>query len=118
MDTNNIVCIKHTATFEFINITRVHISNIKFLGCGGNRVELVMHFTLINTTFDGQQMRNQYVGTALELVNSSLTAKRSSFIYSIDGGAVIVNESNATFLNCNFEGNRAEFGGAIWKSVE
>ena len=55
---------------------------------------------------------------ALELVNSSLTAKRSSFIYSIDGGAVIVNESNATFLNCNFEGNRAEFSGAIWKSVE
>ena len=78
----------------------------------------MMHFTLINTAFDGQQMRNQYVGTALELVNSSLTAERSSFIHNIDGGAVIVNKSNATFLNCNFEGNHAEFGGAIWKSVE
>ena len=72
----NIVCIKHAARFEFANITLVHISNIKLLRCGGNRAELVMHFTLINTVFDGQQTED--LGTALVLVNSILKAEKSS----------------------------------------
>ena len=63
----NIVCIDRTARFEFTNITRIHISDVNFLGCGGNVI----------------------------------------------GGAVVVSESTATFLNCNFEGNHAGIGGAI-----
>lgn len=90
---------------------------MKFLGCGGNRAESVMAFTLINTVFDGQQRESQYLGRALELVNSSLKADCSSFIFNINGGAVIINESTATFLNCNFEGNHAKFGGAIYNSL-
>ena len=107
----NIVCINHTARFEFTNITRIHISDVNFLGCGGNRAESVMDFTLVNTIFDGQQKED--LGTALELVNSSLKAERTSFVSNVIGGAVVVNESTTTFLNCNFEGNHAEFGGAI-----
>ena len=114
LDTN-IVCINHAARFEFANITHIHISNVKFLGCGGNRAESVMNFTLINTIFDGQQKPG--IGTALELINSSLLAKRSSFISNINGGAVVVNGSTATFLNCNFEGNCAKFGGAIYGNL-
>ena len=110
----NIVCINHTVRFEFTNITYIHISNIKFLGCRGNRAESVMYFTLVNALFDGQQKKNQYLRRALELVNSTLKAEKSSFVSNIDGGAVIVNRSTATFLNCIFEGNHAEFGGAIY----
>ena len=114
LDTN-IVCIDHAAGFEFTNITHIHISNVKFLGCGGNRAESVMNFTLINTIFDGQQ--KQGIGTALELVNSSLLAERSSFVSNINGSAVVVNGSTATFLNCNFEGNHAKLGGAIYGNL-
>ena len=111
----NIVCINHTARFEFTNITHIHISGVKFLECGGNRAESVTTFTLINTIFDGR--RKQNLGTALELVNSTIKAERSSFVSNNDHGAVIVNESTATFLNCNFEGNDAEFGGAIYGNL-
>ena len=115
LDTN-IVCIDHTARFEFTKIAHIHISDVNFLGCGGNRVESVMDFTLVNTIFDGQRKKDQYLGTAIELVNSSLKVERSSFV-SNSGSAVIVNESTATFLNCNFEGNHAEFGGAIYGTL-
>jgi predicted outer membrane repeat protein len=114
LDTN-IVCVNHSARFEFTNIPQIHFSNIKFLGCGGNRAESVVNFSLINTIFDGQQKED--IGRALELVNSSLLAERSSFVSNIDGGAVVVNGSNATFLNCNFEGNHADYGGAIYGNL-
>ena len=55
----NIVCIDHTTRFEF---TRIHISDVNFLGCGGNRVESVMAFTLVNTIFDGQQKEDLKTG--------------------------------------------------------
>lgn len=110
-----IVCIDHAARFEFTNVTHVHISDVKFLGCGGNRALSVMELTLINAVFDGQ--KKEELGTALELVNSSLKAERSSFVYNIYGGAVIVNESAATFLNCSFEGNHAQRGGAIYGNL-
>jgi hypothetical protein len=47
----------------------------------------------------------------------SQLAERSSFVSNIDGGAVVVNGSNATFLICNFEGNRADFGGTIYGNL-
>ena len=126
----NIVCVNPTARFEFTNIVHVLVSGVKFIGCGGNLVESVADFTLNNTIFDGQKT---LVGTALELINSTLKAERSSFIFNKHqmlfaieklngtvlfhaniGGAVIVNQSTASFLNCNFDGNRAEYGGAIY----
>ena len=105
----NIVCINPVARFEFTNISYSLITDVKFLGCGGNRADLVMNFTLINTIFDGQ--RKKHHESALELVNSTVKVK-SSFISNI-GGAVSVNQSNATFLNCDFNGNHAVLGGAI-----
>ena len=109
-DSNNIIfCIDHTARFEFTNITHIHISNVKFLGCGGNRAESVMNFTLINTIFDGQQKK-----TALMLVKSIVKTENSSFTSNI-GGAVIAEQSTATILNCTFYENHANYstGGAI-----
>ena len=75
----------------------------------------MMDFTLINTIFDGQQKK--HLGTALELVNCTLKAERSSFVSNIIGGAMIANKSTAAFLNCKFEDNRAEFGGAIYGNL-
>ena len=123
------MCVNHTARFEFTNIVRILVSGVKFLGCGGNRVESVADFILINTTFDGQ---NNFIGIALELVNSTIKTERTSFVsnkhqlllaigklkgvkfHSRIGSTVIVNQSTATFLNCKFNGNHAKCGGAIY----
>ena len=93
----NIVCINHAAGYEFTNIAHIFISGVKFLGCGGNRAESVMNFTLVNTIFDGQMEK---------VINSSTNI--SNF-----GSAVIVSQSTVTFLNCTFNGNYAKVGGAI-----
>ena len=104
-----IFCINHTIRFEFTNVSGILISGAKFSGCGGNRAELVANFTLINTIFYGQQK-------ALKLVSSTVKTENSSFI-SNSGGAVIVKQSTATFINCKFNGNQANNGGAIYGDV-
>ena len=106
---SNIFCIDSTARFELTNITHVHISDVKFLGCGGNRAKSVKDFTLINFVFDGQ---HKYRRKALELVTSIVKTENSSFISNI-GGAVNVIQSTATFLNSNFNKNHAPSGGAL-----
>ena len=122
-----IVCTGSAARFEFISVVHIQIHGLKFLGCRGNRVESVTDFSLEDTYFEGQE---DHRGTALELVNSTVEIKRSSFVTNNNkrsyqrqfgttksvqtGGAVIVNQSIASFVNCDFEQNSAELGGAIY----
>ena len=105
-----VVCIGDTTKFEFTNVTRILIFGVKFLGCRGNRAKLVMDFTMINVIFDGQQ-NELYLGTAIKVVNSTIKGEKASVV---TGGAMTVNQSIATFLNCTFEGNHALLGGAIY----
>ena len=107
-----IFCTDPTAKFEFTNVSYILISGVKFLGCRSNSVESVTNLTLINTIFDGQQ--KQVI--ALKLVNSTVKTEKSFFI-SNSGGAVIVTQSTATFINCNFNGNHAQCGGAIYGDI-
>ena len=91
-----VVCIGDTTKlkFEFTNVARILIFGVKFLGCRGNRAKLVMDFTMINIIFDGQQ-NELYLGTALNLVNSTTKSENSSVI---TGSAMTVNQSITTFL--------------------
>ena len=104
----NIVCIRrHMGRFEFTSITRILISDIKFLGCRGNRVKSVTNFTLNNTVFDGQSENN-----CLGRVHISIKQKRNSDI-GIDS-ALQVSQATAIIRNCTFYRNHArENGGAI-----
>ena len=124
-----IACTSQAARFEFISIFHVLVSGVNFLGCGGNRVESVKNFILEDSSFEGQE---ENIGTALKLVNSTIEITRSFFsnsngscwlwfrnsndrkLYAWIGGAVIVNQSNASFSDCCFRNNSAELGGAIF----
>ena len=124
-----IACANQGARFEFTSIFHVLVSGVHFLGCGRNRVDSVKSFILVNSSFEGQKGNS---GTALELVNSTIEIKRSFFsnsngsyrlwfvnsndtkLYARIGGAVIVNQSNASFSDCHFKRNCAELGGAIF----
>lgn len=86
-------------------------------------------FVLENSSFEGHEGS---FGTALELVNSTIEITRSIFsngkgsyrlwfryfndtkFYARIGGAVIVNQTNASFSDCYFKRNSAELGGAIF----
>ena len=72
-----IVCTDSHARFSF-TIEDCSRLGLKFLGaCGGNKVESVTDFRLEDTCFECQA---DHRGTAIELVNSTITIKRSFFV--------------------------------------
>ena len=130
----------------YINLSwfqSVHVSNVKFLGCGGV-IRGVGTIVLRSSIFEGQNNS----GTSLRLIKTSAviinctfkfntngshqaykmndcsneymyTVKPSSWTYLLSdyvwaGGAVVAVDSNASFSRCTFENNRAEFGGAMF----
>ena len=128
----NIVCINQTGRFEFTNISRILISDIKFLGCRGNRVESVTDFTLNNTVFDGQpedycfgrahnSIKPKYIAGALRVTQATASIINCSFYrnYVIsNGGAIkgdISSNNTISIANSTFYCNTAwKFGGAIF----
>ena len=128
---------ENNSSISFNGCRNVHVSKMKFLGCGGNRVENVNIFVLESTRFEGQDGN----GTALELINS--VAQITSCIFSYNrngtlkrivlapetalplpvegvsftawvGGALTVTGSNVSIRHSLFENNRAEVGGAVF----
>ena len=51
------------SSIHFIQSQSIHITDLKFIGCGGNQVTQVKEFLVTYTTFEGQDNS----GTALEL---------------------------------------------------
>ena len=110
----------------------IHITNLEFIGCGGNQVRHVEEFLVNNTKFEGQHNS----GTALELIETAAKIVNSTFVsnrkgsyrkfavidpwsgHTIDvfiGGAIIAtNSTNITISQSRFEDNGAECGGAIF----
>ena len=120
----HIIC-EQSSRFDMYFINSVYMNGLEFIGCGGNSIELVGNLLIEHTSFHGQSNS----GTALDIVNTVATIKRSSFklnivgtlkyiennlLISNVGGAVIISHSAVTISNCTFEGNSAEVGGAIF----
>ena len=71
---SNVSCRKD-ASFAFENIIQVLLQGLRFIGCGNSEVLLVTNFTVENSLFIGQEE---------------------------SGTALMINESNVTFVNCSF----------------
>ena len=118
------------SSMHFSQSQNIHITDLEFIGCGGNQVMQVKEFLVTDTTFEGQENS----GTALELigtigahiVNSTFVSNRfGSYRESVVtfndtgngfvGGAIIATDNTTiTIRQSNFEDNGAEFGGAIF----
>ena len=129
-----IVCQLHTM-FVVENVDVVHISGLTFVGCAENGVKHVHQFVLEDSTFVGQ---NEVNGTALVIVETSASLIRSTFSFNIAdkhynvgcdaydqylikaraGGAIVSTKSSVTIIECVFEGNSAEAGGAIFSTLQ
>ena len=121
-----IIC-QENATLDFTGIDQVWLRGVWFIRCGLNLFQSVKLVKIEDCTFQGQGDS----GTAMVLYNSNAIVSKTYFISNTrglcfiwlnelptiqrvyGGGAVVVNQSNAIFLNCKFERNMAEAGGAI-----
>ena len=121
-----IVC-EQNASFKFDGISdKVWIRGLNFVGCGNNRAVSVKHFTIENSTFQGQNASGSALevnGTSIEIDNSSFISNTVGSCLNISddisykpvrvGGAIFATQSNVTITKSKFVGNSAEMGGAI-----
>ena len=132
-----------TAQIKCTNYSRIHISqsqyihitDLEFIGCGGNQVKQVEEFVIQDTTFKGQENS----GTALELIETTAQIVNSTFVFNrkgiyrhcvehyypdsifrciyddgFIGGAIIATNSTIDVSQSKFEYNGADYGGAIF----
>ena len=132
-----IMC-ENNSFLSFDHCQSVHITNVDFLGCGGNTFEVVDDFVLQNTRFKGRDGYRS--GRALVLVETAAQITDSFFMSSAKGtlqdieevldydlqnvsnsmwvgGAVIATHSNITIRHSLFESNRAQVGGALYLNL-
>lgn len=129
------------SSLSFCNTQKVHITNIKFFGCGSSLLLNVNEFELVNAVFDGKVTST----TALELTETAALINNCVFFsYVIGssrnlktqlnsikkifgaqkvglkstnvniGGAIIANHSTIDIVSSTFENNRATIGGALF----
>ena len=119
------------SSMHFNQSQSIHITNLEFIGCGGNQVRQVEEFVVENTKFKGQKNS----GTALELIETIAQIVNSTFLSNrkgsfrecaiVDseygcvfngsiGGAIIATNSTVEISQSRFEDNRADLGGAIF----
>ena len=120
------------SSIHFSQSQYVHITNLAFIGCGGNQVRQVEEFVVEDTKFEGRENS----GTALELIETTAQIVNSTFVsnikgsyrecvilfdldsdYLLDGfigGAIIATNSTIDTSQSKFEDNVADVGGAIF----
>ena len=85
------VAITQSSRFHIVNVTKVYVQAVTFIGFGKNKVKSVDNFTIEHSSFIGRKYgnshgicytghRHNYFGTALELVETNATIVNSSFI--------------------------------------
>ena len=112
---------------HFYQSQSIHITNLEFIGCGGNQVRHVEKFMVEDTKFEGEENS----GTALELIETTAQIVNSTFLSNrkgsyrecatfrcksgFTGGAIIATNSTVDISRSRFEDNRAETSdGAIF----
>ena len=126
ISTAQIHCTNSAPSMHFDQLQYIHITNLEFIGCGGNHVKHVSEFVLQDTKFEGQVNS----GTALELIETTALIVNSTFVSTkkvIDhcittsfgtftaaaGGAITATNSTVDISQSVFEDNGAGCGGAI-----
>ena len=120
------------SSMHFSKSQSIYITDLKFIGCGGNQVTQVKEFLVTYTTFEGQDNS----ATALELIESTalifdgtfVSNRKGSYRDSVQsgwdvpriingfvGGAIITtNGITVTISQSKFEDNKADIGGDIF----
>ena len=108
----------------------IRITNLEFIGCGGNQIVFIEEFVIEDTSFKGQENSEtalEIIGTTAKIVDSIFACNTKGlhrcvifdhkYVCSDDGfvgGALIATNSTISVNQSRFEDNRADFGGAIF----
>ena len=133
-----------TSNLSFINVTGyVQIMDLKFIGCGSNRIENVEIFVMNNSRFDGQSKALtalHFVESNSQIINCTFTSYRNGtyreslrtlvvlnsspdFSHTFGsnsatvGGAIIATHSTIHISDSDFSNNSAQAGGAIFAEM-
>ena len=119
--TAKIVC-GEDSHIHFNHSQYIFLSNLEFVGCGGNSVKRVKEFVVQNAAFKGQNTSS----TALEIVETAIQIVNSTFEQFVRGnvqfyphhftagGLIIATDSEINISQCKFENNGANCGGVIY----
>ena len=126
------------SNLHFSRSQHIHITNLEFIGCGGNQVRHVEEFMVKDTKFEGQDKSStalELIETTAQIVNSTFVSNRKGlykectiinllfdqyhdclYVYHNDfiGGAIIATNSAVDISRSRFEDNKADRGGAIF----
>ena len=116
------------SNFHFSQTQSIHITNLEFIGCGGNQVNHVEEFLVNNTKFEGQNNSGtalKLIATTAQIINSIFVSNRKgssgkyaaslgTYIGFIGGAIIATNGANINISRSKFEDNRAGCGGAIF----
>ena len=119
------------SSMQFSQSQSIHITDLEFIGCGGNQVIQVKKFLVTDTMFKDQENVGtalELIGTTTQIVNSTFVSNRKGslshrifhvrnykFTGGYVGGAIIATDNTTvTISQSKFEDNKAEFGGAIF----
>lgn len=126
-----IISCQNSSYFMVTSVRYASISNIEFIGCGGNTIKSVNVSFFVGTIFKG--FNNS--GTALQLIDTNIKIASCQFMSNTmgslhgqllfhlllryhfpakAGGALVSIHSNVSIEECIFYNNRAEVGGAIF----
>ena len=139
--TTSILC-KSSARMEILDISIVLISGLKFIGCGDSSISRVDNVTIRNSTFERVDsgrttlLLNQTAAATIQesyfLFNSpgnvrlvtdfvnfeqSQNVRFDSLNNGTRGGAIVISSSSVVMENSWFDGNEAEYGGAIFAEL-
>ena len=122
----------NNSSIRFNQSQSIHITNLEFIGCGGNQVRHVEKFMVKDSNFVGQENSEtalELIETIAQIVNSTFLSNRKGLFrecaISFDpeygckfdgfiGGAIIATNSTVNISRSKFEDNRADTGGAIF----
>ena len=125
--TAQIKCTSDSSMY-FYQSQSILITNLEFIGYGGNQVRHVEEFVVEDAKFKGQENS----GTALELIETTAQIVNSTFLSNRNGlyskcgclfdgfigGAIIATNSTVEINQSRFEDNGADFGGAIFAELD
>ena len=132
--TVQVVC-RNYSHISFSHSQYISLSNLEFIGCGGNQVEHVEEFIVKDTKFDGQNTSStvlEITGTVAQIFDSTFTFnKRGKFknftdtlrtgekycisVHHFVGGVITATlDSKININRSTFENNGAQYGGVIF----
>ena len=130
--TARIACASY-AHIHFDHSQYIHITNLEFIGCGGNQVANVDAFLVQDATFIGERYSGttwEIIETRAHIVNSTFVSNRigmvrtfilidtytnkASSVTNFVGSTIVATYSNITMSQSTFENNVAVYGGVIF----